>query len=116
MCMRNRCIYHSNTDQGCDYILHMMNEDKTECRRPCPAGAKCTVYKTGKKKRWNPSAFTKKGIEIRARKDFTDRFKRYAEGMTDTQMAEAEGASTDAIRQWRYKNGLPTHDDKRKTK
>lgn len=59
MCMRNRCIYHSNGDQGCDYILHMMAQDKTECRRPCKAGAACTVYAEGKKKRWNPEPFTK---------------------------------------------------------
>ena len=113
MCKRNRCVYHSNNDQGCDYILHMMAQDKAKCRRPCKAGAACTVYAEGKKKRWNPEPFTKKCVEIRARKDFNQRLKNYAAGMTDAQMAAAEDSTTDAIRQWRYKNGLPPHLEKR---
>ena len=83
----------------CQYILD------TGHRRPCPAGAECTVNTTlkgeneMKKRSWD---------EARARQ-------LHAEGLSDLDIADMVGASEGAIRAWRARNRLHSNTNPRKS-
>lgn len=95
--MRNKvdsckgCIYYIKAGSYwvCDYITIAGH------RRPCPAGAGCTVKETEDemKERWD---------KVRA-------LELYQAGLPEDQIADDVGVKPSTICRWRRENGLPAH-------
>ena len=89
------CIYRGTAGRYpvCEYILH------THIRRPCPAGAGCTVKKTEKQQK-----------EEKAMKQSTwdtEQARQLLEaGKSDLEVAEVVGVSLPALKSWKQRNGL----------
>lgn len=86
------CIYAGSAGKypTCEYILH------TRRPRPCPAGEGCTVKKTILEETDMPKATWDKDRALAL----------FQEGADDLTIAEAVGATKDAIRVWRGREHL----------
>lgn len=86
------CIYAGSAGNypTCEYILH------TRRPRPCPAGEGCTVKKTILEETDMPKATWDKNRALAL----------FQEGADDLAIAEAVGATKDAIRVWRGRQHL----------
>lgn len=101
--------HHTKYCVGCDYACYSGIEPIcdyigiTGHMRGCPPGEGCTKKKvTGQKRRRGKTWNENRALEL------------YEEGKNDQEVADAVGATLNAIRTWRSLNHLPPNRDGRK--
>lgn len=101
------CYFYDPSVGCCDYYL------ATGHRRECPGGNACTKYEArdGRTRRQQEIYIPRK-FSVRTFKEdayaemYRARHARWQKGMTDKQIAEAEGKSVSAIKSWRKRQRL----------